>query len=197
VIVSLGIDLGQSRDYSAIATVADDGDVWHIWADRFDGELADVFELQDQVTASVVAAIEPSLRQAEIDRARRKPTERLDAYDFYLRALPHSYALTREGIDKAIELLDEALAIDPRFALAKALAARCYAWRNPQGWAAAPEEEKATAVRLGREALQDGAEDATVLWMVGFVMWQLRVDPEGPSNCTTGRSPSTPTARRR
>jgi TolB-like protein/Tfp pilus assembly protein PilF len=151
----------------------------HIWADRFDGELADVFNLQDQVTSSVVAAIEPSLRQAEIDRARRKPTDRLDAYDWYLRALPHFYALNRESLDRAIILLDRAIAIDPHFALAKALKARCYAWRNPHGWATAPEEESATAIRLGREALQDGAEDPSVLWMVGFAMWQLRVDPEG------------------
>jgi adenylate cyclase len=151
----------------------------HIWGDKFDGELADVFALQDQVTASVVAAIEPSLRQAEIDRARRKPTERLDAYDWYLRALPHFYTLTLDGVDEAIVLLGRAIAIDPHFALAKALAARCYGWRNPQGWAAVPEEEKATAVRLGREALQDGADDPSVLWMVGFAMWQLRVDLEG------------------
>jgi TolB-like protein/DNA-binding SARP family transcriptional activator len=151
----------------------------HIWADKFDGELADVFDLQDQITASVVAAVEPSLRQAEIDRARRKPTERLDAYDYYLRALPHFYTLTRAGIDEALVLLDRAAAIDPHFALAKALAARGYAWRNPQGWAAAPEEEKTIAVRLGREALQDGADNPTVLWMVGFMMWQLRVDLEG------------------
>jgi adenylate cyclase len=151
----------------------------HIWADRFDGELADVFNLQDQVTSSVVAAIEPSLRQAEIDRARRKPTDRLDAYDWYLRALPHFYALNRESLDRAIMLLDRAIAIDPHFALAKALKVRCYAWRNPQGWATAPEEESAAAIRLGREALQDGAEDPSVLWMVGFAMWQLRVDAEG------------------
>ncbi len=151
----------------------------HIWADRFDGELSDVFDLQGKVAASVVAAIEPSLRQAEIDRARRKPTERLDAYDWYLRALPHFYTLTREGVDEATVLLDRAVAIDPHFALAKALAARCYAWRNPQGWAVAPEEEKATAIGLGREALQDGADDPTVQWMVGFTMWQLRVDLEG------------------
>ena len=131
------------------------------------------------MTASVVAAVEPTLRQAEIDRARRKPTERLDAYDCYLRALPHFYTLTRAGIDEALVFLDRAAAIDPHFALAKALAARGYAWRNPQGWAAAPEEEKTIAVRLGREALQEGADDPTVLWMVGFMMWQLRVDPEG------------------
>ena len=81
-------------------------------------------------------------------------------------------------MDQALALLDRAVAIDPHFALAKALATRCDAWRNPHGWAAAPEEEKAIAVRLGREALQDGADDPTVLWMVGFALWQLRVDPE-------------------
>jgi adenylate cyclase len=151
----------------------------HIWADKFDGELADVFALQDQVTASVVAAIEPSLRKAEIDRARRKPTDRLDAYDWYLRALPRFYTLTLEGVDEAIALLGRAIAIDPHFALAKALAARCYGWRNPHGWAAAPDEERVTALRLGQEALQDGPDDPSVLWMVGFAMWQLRVDLEG------------------
>jgi len=151
----------------------------HIWANRFDGGLADIFGLRDQVTASVVAAIEPSLRRAEIERARRKPTEKLDAYDCYLRALPHFGTLTREGVGEAIALLDRAIAIDPHFALAKALAARCYAWRNPQGWADAPGDETATAVRLGREALQDGDDDPSVLWMVGFTLWQLRVDFEG------------------
>jgi adenylate cyclase len=150
----------------------------HIWADRFDGEMADVFELQDRVTASVVAAIEPRLRQAEIDRARRKPTARLDAYDWYLRALPHFYAMTREGNEETLRLLDRAIAIDPHFALAKALAVRCYAWRSPQGWAAAPEEEKAVADRLCREALLDTPDDPTVLWMVGFAMWQLLGEPE-------------------
>jgi adenylate cyclase len=151
----------------------------HIWADIFDGELADVFDLQDQVTSSLVAAIEPSLRQAEIERARDKPTERLDAYDYYLRALPHFYMLTRAGMENALALLAQAVAIDPNFALAKAFVGRCYAWRNPQGWAADPEEERATAIRLSQEALQNGADDPSVLWMAGFVMWQLRVDPEG------------------
>lgn len=151
----------------------------HIWADRFDGDATDVFDLQDKVVTSVVAAIEPSLRLAEIDRARRKPTENLDAYDWYLRALPHFYTLTHEGVDEALSLLDRAIAVDPSFALAKALAARCYAWRNPQGWAAAPDAEKAIAVRLGMEALQDGADDPSVLWMVGFALWQLRVDLDG------------------
>ena len=151
----------------------------HIWADIFDGELADVFELQDQVTASLVAAVEPSLRQAEIERARSKPTGPLDAYDHYLRALPHFYTLSQSGMSRAIALLEQAIAIDPNFALGKAFVARCYAWRNPQGWAQAPEQERETAIRLGREALEEGADDPSVLWMVGFVKWQLRVDLEG------------------
>jgi TolB-like protein/tetratricopeptide (TPR) repeat protein len=150
----------------------------HIWADTFDGELADVFDLQDRVTTSVVVAIEPSLRQAEIDRAMRKPTERLDAYDYYLRSLPPFHARTEEGMAKALELLEQAIAIDPDFALAKAFVARCYAWRNPQGWAPAPDEERDKAISLAREALAAGSDDPAVLWMVGFVYWQLRVDGE-------------------
>ncbi|SEE71216.1 adenylate cyclase [Rhizobiales bacterium GAS191] len=151
----------------------------HIWADRFDGELADVFDLQDRVTTSVVAAIEPSLRLAEIERAERKPTDKLDAYDCYLRALPLFYSLTREGVSKALEVLGRAIQIDPRFALAKALAARCYAWRDPHGWAADSEAERAEAVRLARGAVDIAGDDPSVLWMAGFALWQLRVDLDG------------------
>ncbi len=150
----------------------------HIWADRFESALDDIFEVQDRMAEGVVGVIAPQVERAEIERAMRKPTGSLDAYDCYLRALPHFYTLTREGVDQALALLDRAVAIDPHFALAKALAARCYAWRNPHGWAAAPEAEKATAARLGQEALRDGADDPTVLWMVGFALWQLRIDPE-------------------
>src|SRR5262249_20583131 len=76
----------------------------HLWADRFEGSIDDIFELQDQVTASVVGAIAPRLEQAEIDRARRKPTESLDAYDFYLRGLAHRYKWTRESNSEALRL---------------------------------------------------------------------------------------------
>jgi adenylate cyclase len=148
----------------------------HIWADKFDGELLDVFDLQDRVTASVVAAIEPNLRHAEIERVRQKPTEQLDAYDCFLRALPPFYSLTREGVDAALGLLERAMEIDPRFALAKALAARCYAWRNPQGWASDPRAETAQAETLAREAVELAGDDPSVLWMAGFVLWQLRID---------------------
>jgi adenylate cyclase len=148
----------------------------HIWADKFDGELLDVFDLQDRVTASVVAAIEPNVRHAEIERAGRKPTEKLDAYDCFLRALPPFYSLTREGVNAALALLERAMEIDPRFALAKALAARCYAWRNPQGWAADAPAEMAQAETLAREAVEIAGDDPSVLWMAGFALWQLRIN---------------------
>ena len=74
----------------------------HLWADRFDGALEDIFDLQDQVTASVVGAIAPKLEQAEIERAKRKPTESLDAYDYYLRGLAGLHQWTREANDEAL-----------------------------------------------------------------------------------------------
>jgi len=93
----------------------------HIWADRFDGALDDIFELQDQVASSVAGAIEPKLRQSEIDRAGRKPTANLTAYDLYLRALAQSYRFTEEGFAEAVVLARQALAIDPSYAPAAAL----------------------------------------------------------------------------
>jgi adenylate cyclase len=95
----------------------------HIWADCFDGALDDIFELQDQVASSVVGAIEPKLRQSEIQRASRKPTDSLDAYDLYLRAVAEVHKLTDEGMCNAIALLQSALAIDPCYAAAAAMIA--------------------------------------------------------------------------
>ncbi len=85
----------------------------HLWADRFEGAIEDVFELQDQVTANVVGAIAPRLEQAEIDRARRKPTESLDAYDLHLRGLANFYNWTREGNDEALRFFYKAIELDP------------------------------------------------------------------------------------
>jgi TolB-like protein len=103
----------------------------HLWADRFDGTLENIFSLQDSVTASVVGAIAPKLEQAEIERAKRKPTERLDAYDYYLRGIAAFHVgMTRESIEEALRLFNKALDLDPDFALAYARAAHCYAYRK-------------------------------------------------------------------
>jgi TolB-like protein len=90
----------------------------HLWADRFDGEFQDIFELQDQVARSVVGAITPRLEEAEIERAKRKPTENLDAYDYYLRGLALVGRLTRDGNDEALQMFNKAIEHDPNFALA-------------------------------------------------------------------------------
>ncbi len=122
----------------------------HIWADRFDGKFEDIFDLQDQITESVVGAIEPSVRIAETRRAAAKPTESLTAYDLYLRALPHMHAHTHTGNDTALGLLHRVIALDPDYALAKASIAYVYASRVLLGQASPGEAE--LAITLAREA---------------------------------------------
>jgi TolB-like protein len=97
----------------------------HLWAEKYDGAVEDVFDLQDRITEGVAGAIEPSLRQAEVERARRKRPDSLDAYDLYLRALPHAWAWKPAEAEKAIELLEAALRIDPEYVAAHGLAAFC------------------------------------------------------------------------
>src|SRR5499426_3186015 len=92
----------------------------HLWADRFEGTIEDVFELQDQVTGSVVGAIAPRLLQAEIERARRKPTESLDAYDLFLHGLASLYKFTKEGNEEALRLFYKVVELDPDYAAAYA-----------------------------------------------------------------------------
>ncbi len=106
----------------------------HVWADKFDGDMKDVFDLQDRLTEDIVAAIEPSLRNAEIDRARGKPTEDLDAYDFYLRGLSEQYAYTREGHQAARQFFERALKRDPSYAEAWASLADCVGRAALFGW---------------------------------------------------------------
>ncbi len=142
----------------------------HIWAHRFDDELADIFALQDRVAGAVAGAIEPSLREAEIERVRRKPTESLDAYDYYLRALPQFYALTAESADEALTLFRSAIALDPDFALAKARAAFCQAMRVVQGQDSPGDGEE--GVRLAQEAIASGPDDpATLAWAAAVLAY--------------------------
>ena len=150
----------------------------HIWADRFEGGREDIFDLQDQVTASVVGAIAPRMERAEIERAQRKPTESLDAYDHYLRGMANLYQQTdKEAIGEALRLLQRAIELDPAFAPAYGSAAGCYAQRKFQGWVTDHVRETAEAARLARRAVELGKDDAVALslagWTLGFVVRDL------------------------
>jgi TolB-like protein len=142
----------------------------HLWADRFDSGFENIFDLQDRVTASVVGAMTLKLEQAEIERAKRKPTERLDAYDYYLRGLAIPYHRTRDANEEALRLFNKALELDPDFAVACALAAFCYAFRKLNHWMTDPQQEVAEAARLARRAVELGRDDAEALPLAGFVL---------------------------
>jgi len=145
----------------------------HIWADRFDGALDDIFELQDQVASSVAGAIEPKLRQSEIERASRKPTANLTAYDLYLRALAQYYRYTDKGVAEALVLAWQALAIDPSYAPAAVMVGRCRGLQRLQGWGALSDEDVAEACRLARQALEAERDDADTIWQAAWVLFRL------------------------
>jgi adenylate cyclase len=142
----------------------------HIWADRFDGSLDDIFDLQDRVASGVIGAIEPKLRQSEIERASRKPTESLNAYDLYLRALAQFHEFTKEGCSEAIRLSRQAFDIDPSYAPAAALIGYSHHMQVLQRWAPSDPAGLAEISSLARRAVQSGKEDPDALWMAGFVM---------------------------
>ena len=148
----------------------------HIWADRFDGEMSDIFDLQDQITGKVVAAIEPNLQLAEIERLRRKPAKNFDAYDLLLRAQQFEYEFTPESLSAALRCLEKALAIDPNYAAAMALTAYCYAERRVQGWMQDASAELQEGVRLAHRAIEFGKDDTNVLWMAAYAIRQLTMD---------------------
>ena len=148
----------------------------HIWADRFDGDLKSVFELQDQVTERVVGAIAPTLEQAEIERAKLKPTESLDAYDHYLRGLAPLHRWTKEGIDQALEQFQRAIEKDPEFGPAYGLAASCYAGRKANAWMIDNHSEIAEAERLARLAITFGKNDAIALAYGGMTLALVALD---------------------
>jgi TolB-like protein/class 3 adenylate cyclase len=142
----------------------------HLWADRFDGELANIFDLQDQVTSSVIGAIAPKLEQAEIERAKRKPTESLDAYDHYLRGMAAFHQFSKFSNTEALTLFGQASKLDPGFAAAYGMAARCYLQRIGFGWATEREHAIAETTRLARLAADLGKDDALALSAAGFAL---------------------------
>jgi adenylate cyclase len=135
----------------------------HLWADRFEGNVSDIFELQDQMTESIVSAIAPTILRAEIELAARRRPDNLRAYDFYLRAAPSFYSLTREGLLDAQQLLGRALEIDPRCGAAASLAAETHRHNVFQGWSADPKSELKEATRLFELALGIDENDSEAL----------------------------------
>lgn len=143
----------------------------HLWADRFDGGMEDIFALQDQVTESVVGAIAPKLEKAEIERAKRKPTESLDAYDYFLHGMASYYHVnSREANVEALRLFDRAIKLDPDFASAYGMAASCYLWRKSNGWMSNQADEIAEAARLAQWAVELGKDDAIALAASGSAL---------------------------
>ncbi len=150
----------------------------HLWADRFDGSLEDIFELQDQVTASVVGAIAPRLEQAEVERAKRKPTESLDAYDYFLRGIASLHSWTKESNDEALRLFSKAIELDSDFASAYGMASWCYVRRKGSRWIIDRAQETAETARLARRAAELGWDDAVALAWGGFALAYVVHDVE-------------------
>jgi len=155
----------------------------HLWAERFDGMLEDIFALQDQMTTSVLGAIAPALERVEIERARSKPTESLDAYDYFLRGMAIFYRRTRESTTEAIQQFSKAIEIDPEYAAAYGMAAQCYTWRKINDWVNDRPREAAEGARLARLAIELGKQDAVALARAAHSLTVLAGDVETGIEC--------------
>ncbi|MGC1354979.1 MAG: adenylate/guanylate cyclase domain-containing protein [Xanthobacteraceae bacterium] len=151
----------------------------HLWAERYDGDLEDVFDLQDKITETIVGIIEPNLRRAEIERARRKRPDNLGAYDLYLRALPHMASGMPEDANFGMGLLEKALNLDPDYAAAHAFLAWGFEMRVARG--GFDEVDKVAGVRHGRAALVHGTDDAMALAIASIALLHLGHDFEAAS----------------
>jgi adenylate cyclase len=145
----------------------------HLWADRFEGDMSDIFALQDEVTINVVSAIEPKLLKNEIELASRRRPDNLSAYDLFLRALPHHYSMTREGLAEAVRLCYRALELDPRYGSAAGLAGACQILQIALGYVTNLKSEAEEAKRLLQLSLSIDENDPDTLATVGWATAQL------------------------
>jgi adenylate cyclase len=148
----------------------------HLWADRFDGSIEDVFDLQEKVASSVAGVIEPTLQAAEIRRSASRPANDLTAYDLYLRALAEVASSEKDRIVYALTMLDQAIALEPRYAPALALAAAYRVDLENHSWAEDSERNRIAAIDLARRALRDGADDPMVLGRAALALGRLGED---------------------
>jgi len=148
----------------------------NVWADRYEGTLDDIFALQDEMTTHVIGAVEPTLRKTEIERARRKRPDNLDAYDLFLRALPLAATAMPEHADRALELLHKAIALEPDYAVVHGFIAWCHEQRYLRGGLHPATREAAR--RHAHAAIETGSDDAMALAMGGFVIGVMERDYE-------------------
>jgi TolB-like protein/class 3 adenylate cyclase len=156
----------------------------HVWADRFDGKQEDVFELQDQITANVVGQLITHVQIAEIERANRKPTANLDAYDCYWKGLAQHWRYTKPGTDAALAYFLKAIELDESFASAYAMAGAIYAVRRQNQWMVDVPQETAEAIRLARVAIELGQMDEAALCMGGFALAYFARELDLGAECT-------------
>jgi TolB-like protein/Tfp pilus assembly protein PilF len=150
----------------------------HLWAERFDSTLEDIFELQDNVASSVAGIIEPRLEAAEYRRSTQRATKDLTAYDLYLRALAHNASWDREGTMRALELLGQALTRDANYGKALAMAAQCHIQLSGNGWCEDQQRNRQGGVDLARRALQAAGDDPNVLVHVAHALGHFEPDIE-------------------
>jgi pentatricopeptide repeat protein len=152
------------------AQLIDAGTGTHLWTDRFEGALTEVFDLQDEVASTVAGIIEPALQSAEMARSASRPTAQLTAYDLYLRALADSLSYEKDKVARALELLAHAIERDPHYGPALALAAHCQKAFEVMSWTADPEGVRLTSINLARQALRYGPDEPDVLALAAFTL---------------------------
>jgi adenylate cyclase len=157
----------------------------HLWAEKFDGAVADIFDIQDEITRSVIGLIEPQIRKAEIERARRKPPESIDAWDLYVQALPLVYAANVPGYSDAIAVLDRALSLAPDYAPALALSSWAHEKRKTFGGIApAGVDDVEMSLALAQRALDADPDDALAMALLGWERIFFRGDYTGLALCS-------------
>jgi TolB-like protein/DNA-binding CsgD family transcriptional regulator len=175
----------KERDRIRITVqLADTSNGNHLWADRFEDELGGIFAMQDRVAIHVSSTIAPALRREEIERARRKPTENLTAYDLFLRALP-LYRSSATGSEEALNLLHRATELDPSYSSAYGLAAISFFWKRLHGWMSPSDPRLAQGIQFAHSAAQAGVNDPEALWMAAHALSMLAGDFETASDLAT------------